>query len=148
MGTLHGASGGKGPARLTLALIFRLGDSALINPVDGFGNALFLQRNERLMLEISIADESENAPELGLGPVRELVVAGLPALARVVVLLDPVVHEGELLEAVHELLDVCNLTVVSGHVANVFEVDRCHARLLGQNRGPALFNITASFNCK
>ena len=71
------------------------------------------------MLQASFSDVAEHALVLSKGPVRKLIVGSFPALARRVVLLNPVVHEGELLEASHKLLYIADLAVVLRQVTKL-----------------------------
>ena len=124
VGTLERAGGREGPAGAALALVLHGGDGTLVDPIEGslggLGEDLGLS-GERVVL-----DATKDGLVLGLGPVGELVVAGAPAGARLVVLVDPVVGVGEVLEAHVELLDGLEDAVVGSDVAKVVEVDGGH----------------------
>ena len=68
-------------------------------------------------------DVSKNAVVLDLSPVRELVMAGLPAGTAGVVVVDPVVSESELSKAGLELKDISDVPVELSHVAEVIKAD-------------------------
>ena len=68
-------------------------------------------------------DEPEHGVVFDASPVRELVVAGLPAGTTGVVIVDPVVRESKFSKASLELEDISDLPVELSHVAEVIEAD-------------------------
>mmetsp|Transcript_6621 Transcript_6621/g.9000 ORF Transcript_6621/g.9000 Transcript_6621/m.9000 type:complete len:322 (+) Transcript_6621:157-1122(+) len=121
VGTLEGASGGESPAGAASALILDGGDGTGVSPVDGGG--VGLGEDGGLLALAAAARVAKHVLVLGGRPVGELVVAGGPGGVGGVVLLNPVVDEGEVGKALLELTEGVDLSVELGQVAEEVEVD-------------------------
>ena len=120
MDTLESTSGREGPAGAALALILDGGDGTLGNPVDLSAVGLIEDRvglllNRRWLL-------SEHVGVLSSGPVGELVVAKSVVVALSVVLLNVLVKDTEVDEALVEFLNASHVLSELGQVLHVLEL--------------------------
>jgi len=100
-------------------LVLDGGDSALRGPVKRV--SVGLREDGGLLLDLSSL-AAQDSLVLGVSPVRELIVACAIVLARSVVLLDPFMGGGEVLEAHQELSNRLELSVELGNVGEIVEV--------------------------
>jgi len=120
--TLQRTSWWESPAWSTVTLVFDSSDGAIGDPVDFLlvgGLECF-----RLSIEVLILDVTKNGFFLNGWPVWKLIMTNLEVWVSSIVLLNPVVHKREVLETLIELLNVSDLAIEFGHMADV--VERLH----------------------
>ena len=123
MRTLESTSGGESPARATISLILDRCNGTFLDPIDSIfiDDRLVEPLSLSLINNLIIVDVSKDGLELFGRPVRELIVAGDPALARSVVLFDEVVDDSEVSNTFNQFLNISDLSAILGHVAKIIE---------------------------